>query len=521
MPASADAALSLLVQGLARRTLAVQRGTTVRPILTPKHLLLPALADARAAAAHAAAHLLYSPYAQTAKDLKPISQAVIATVEDARVELLLQEALPGVRRWFLPPLRAAVQPHGLDLPAWLSRLALALADADCIDGSHWVNKARTLFAETRARHGLHDYAAFRRMASILANDLGQMRVRFEPQQQLVPTVYRDDHSYLWQHGATTDEATELAAPPPGAGAGSTQPPDYQDEPTWHYPEWDYRLQRERPDWCTLRESTPPQPPLEAAAVASGTLRLRRAQRLDRARRLRRQWEGEELDLDAAIEAALDHRIGRRVDARVFRRPGRSERTGSVLVLLDLSASTLDPLPGSDLTLLEIERRAALLLARSSRDVGDRFAVHGFSSDTRERVRYLRLLDFDAPLDTAAQARIAGATGEGSTRMGAALRHATGLLAQQPAPRTLLLVTDGAPSDIDVYDSRYLGADAQAAVQAAQRVGIRTHALGVGDGTNDSDDVLRRIVGAQRLRRVGTPAQLPVQLLRLYRQLSTG
>jgi nitric oxide reductase NorD protein len=521
MPVSAEVALSLLLQGLTGRTLAVQHGTGFRPILTSTHLLLPTGNNTRAATAHAAAHLLYSPHAQPANDLKPIALAVIATLEDARVELLLQEALPGVRHWFLPQLRAAVQPHGLDLPAWLSRLALALADADYMDRSHWVTKARALFAGTRARHSLHGYAAFRRIASVLANDLGQMRVRFEPQQQLVPAAYRDDHSYLWQHGATTDDVTELTVPLPTPGSGATHPSDSHDETTWNYPEWDYRLQRERADWCTLRELAPSIQPPGFSTMSTGKLRLRRAQRLDSAFRLRRQWEGEELDLDAAIEATLDHRLGRSVDSRVFRRPGRSALTGSVLVLLDLSASTLDPAPGADLTLLELERQAALLLARSSRAGGDRIAVHGFSSDTRERVRYLRLLDFDAPLDAAAQARIASAPGEGSTRMGPALRHATCLLAQQPAPRTLLLVTDGSPSDIDIHDSRYLGADAQAAVQAAQRMGIRTYAIKVGDGKADTDDALRHIVGAQQLRRVWTPAQLPAQLVRLYRQLPAG
>lgn len=526
MPASPEAALSLLLQGLGGRTLAVQRTELPRPVLTPTHLLLPALdaAQQRAAVAHAAAHLLYSPAAQPAQDLKPLAQAVIAALEDARVEQLLLQALPGVRQWFLPPLRAAVQPHGLSCAALLSRLGLALMDEAYADGNHWVHKARTLFAAARAQHGLHDYAALRRIASVLANDLGQMRVRYEPQQQSVAAAYRDDNSYLWQHAASADQATELQAPaPPLPGAGDAPPaqapPPDASEPVWHYPEWDYRLQQERAHWCTLRE-----PPLPAAPAASpaaadvGTvLALPRARRLDRAQRLRRQWEGEELDLDAAIDVHIAQRLRLAPEARVFRRTGRSAPGASVLVLLDLSASTLDRAAGGALSLLELERQAALLLARSARAGGDRLAVHGFSSDTRERVRYLRLLDFDAPLDTAAQARIAGVPAAGSTRMGAALRHATALLGREAAPlRAIVLVSDGAPSDVDVFDARYLVADAQAAVQQARRAGIATHALAVDPG---ADAYVRRIFGWRHYRIVDAPQRLPAQLGALYARLA--
>ena len=523
MPASPEAALSLLLQGLGGRTLTVQRAELQRPVLTPTHLLLPALdaAQQRAAVAHAAAHLLHSPAAQPATGLKPMGQAVVAALEDARVEQLLLQALPGVRAWFLPPLHAAVQPHGLSCAALLSRLALALMDEGYADGNHWVHKARTLFAAARAQHGLHDYAAFRRIASVLANDLGQMRVRYEPQQQSVPAAYRDDNSYLWQHAATAEQTTELQAPtpPPGGSTdapGTQSPPPDATAPAWHYPEWDYRLQQDRQDWCTVRE--PPLPaPADGPAPAGTVLALPRARRLDRAQRLRRQWEGEELDLDAAIDVHIAQRLRLAPEARVFRRSGRSAPGASVLVLLDLSASTLDRAAGSALPLLELERQAALLLARSARAGGDRLAVHGFSSDTRERVRYLRLLDFDAPLDTAAQARIAGVPAAGSTRMGAALRHASALLAREAAPlKAIVLVTDGAPSDVDVFDSRYLVADAQAAVQQARRAGIATHALAVDPG---ADAYVRRIFGWRHYRIVDAPQRLPAQLGALYARLA--
>ena len=108
------AALGLLLGGLSRRTLTLQTlaGASPSPSAAPRavisttHLLLPAavMQDAtlaRAAIAHAAAHLLYSSPAQAAGTLKPLGLAVASMIEDARVEALLMQRLPGVRRWFL------------------------------------------------------------------------------------------------------------------------------------------------------------------------------------------------------------------------------------------------------------------------------------------------------------------------------------------------------------------------------------------------------------------------------------
>jgi len=75
---------------------------------------------------------------------------------------------------------------------------LALMDADYQDDNYWVNKARSLFEEQA--DDLSNYAAFRGVGSILANDLGQMRVRIPsaavrgahavPRRQLIPLGLR-------------------------------------------------------------------------------------------------------------------------------------------------------------------------------------------------------------------------------------------------------------------------------------------------------------------------------------------
>ena len=273
------AALGLLLGGLSRRTLTLQTlagaspspSAAPRAVLSTTHLLLPAavMQDAtlaRAAIAHAAAHLLYSSPAQAAGTLKPLGLAVASMIEDARVEALLMQRLPGVRRWFLQA-QPAHDPHGLDVPSLLARLGRALLDGHYADGNHWVHKGRTLFAATRHDHGLADHAAFRRLASILANDLGQMRVRLDPQQCVVPAAYRDDHSYLWQHGATADDTTEAlqvpVAPPPPADASvaDTPPTDAEQQPIDEgichlYPEWTTACSANAPTGAPCARSCP-------------------------------------------------------------------------------------------------------------------------------------------------------------------------------------------------------------------------------------------------------------------------
>lgn len=533
---TAPAALALLLHGLSGRQLTLQTldppapdTPAQRPVLSASHLLLPAgdisTVVARAAVAHAAAHLLYSPAAQPSGTLKPMGLAVMSAIEDARVEALLMQRLPGVRRWFLQA-QTAYDLHGLDFASHIARLGHALLDEQHNDGSHWVDKARRLFADARRDHGLEDYAAFRRLSSILANDLGQMRMRFNPRQYAVPVPYRDDNSHLWQHGATAEapdhtlQVLAPASPPPDAmldpADASTAP---EDVPCHLYPEWDYRLQRDRPDWCTVRETALPyRAPPPATPPTGGLLPRRRTQRLRRSQRLRRQWEGEEIDLDAAIEVMVERRLALAPEGRLFMRPGSEAPRCSVLVLLDLSASTGEHAPGSPQSLLDVEQQAALLLARIALARQDRIAIHGFASNTRAAVHYLRLLDFGFPLDAGGTECLLGIRAAWSTRIGAALRHATHCLASEPSEqRTIVLITDGVPSDIDVFDTRYLTEDARAAVLAAQRQGVHCYGLAV---DREADVYMRRIFGWRNYRVVETAAQLPRQLVKLYDRLAS-
>jgi Mg-chelatase subunit ChlD len=441
--------------------------------------------------------------------LKPIGLAVVSAIEDARVEALLAHDYPGVQRWFREALARVPLPDGLGYGAFVARLDRALLDPDHVDPNHWVNKARALFDEARSRHGLDDYAAFRRIAAVLANDLGQMRVPFDPLAP-PPASYRDDHSFLWDHCEDSDDVHTLeqtaSVAPPDAPA-----PVEAFEQRWFYPEWDARRQLMRRDWCTVIEKRAvlprrPRPPAETATAA---LRRRRLARPVGRRRVRRQWEGDELDIDAVIEAAIDRRRDEPRPARVFQRRGHEDRSASVLLLLDLSASANDRTGAGTARVLDVEKEAALLLAGSAPPGVERVAIHGFASNTRAEVEYLRLLEFGAPLDEAARQLVDAVPARWSTRLGAALRHATTCLAREPADRrAIVLLTDGVPADIDVFDPAYLVEDAREAIFEARARGIESYVVVLG-ASAQSDS--RRIFGARNVRVVDPPQTLPRHL----------
>ena len=101
-------------------------------------------------------------------------------------------------------------------------------------------------------------------------------------------------------------------------------------------------------------------------------------------------------------------------------------------------------------------------------------------------------------------------------MGAALRHAGGCLRRVRRDRRLvLLVTDGEPSDVDVFEPDYLVEDAKHAVGELRRQGIHVLAVSLDDA---ADRYVRRIFGAGGYRVVDRLPHLPDALPRLYARL---
>ena len=474
----------------------------------------------QAAVAHAGAHLVHSEQRFDPQGLKPITMALIGLLEDARIEWLACRELPGLRRLW-EPFHAPEPDEGSDFEALMRRLARALLQPDLPDPHPWIAKGRCLFFGVGQTGLIGDPTALRRVASLLGNDIGQMRLGFNPKTYRVQPVYRDDHQWLWQPSGAVDraESTALDVPAlspddrsadatsttpgrshrsdPAAPADADAPPAAADVKVHHYPEWDRLIGRSRAQWCSVLDRAADgdlgghdaTPAGDIAPHAAEALRLRAlALRpwgpqwgAPATQHLPRQADGDGFDLDALVDARIAQRIGRRPDERVYQGRERRRCDAVTLCLLDLSASTA--LPGADTTDSQLDQARIAALAEALADgspaLGDRStcAVHGFRSDGRHRVHYLRIKDFDEPVDAQVLDRLLRLRSGGSTRLGGALRHATALLLARATPRmNLLVISDGAAHDIDVHDPRYLSEDARRAVREARWHGVAVRCL---------------------------------------------
>ncbi len=497
----------------------------------------------RAMVAHAGAHHAHTPGRMEIGSLKPLQLVLIGLIEDARVEALAMRRFPGLRRLWAPfhTARPAGPPTAFAL---LARLARALFDPGYADPDDFVAKGRALF--DAALRDPEDAALSRRIGGLLGNDIGQRRLQFNAKLHVIEPAYRDDGLGLWRftdppdtpadaiemqveaarprEATGEDGRTDAQAPPAGRARPAEAPPDERGPVLARYPEWDRAAGIERPDWTTLRDAPPRTGDARAidAALDSAPGLRRRIERLVRAAstgrpvRLRRQPEGPEIDIDAVVEDAASSGGMAGASPALFRGTANRARDMAVCVLIDVSQSTADRTASGE-TVLDVLRLAVALLAEALDRLGDSFALLAFASDGREDVRLTRVKDFRQRYETDARARLAGLTSGLSTRLGAALRHAGQEMTAIRAHRRLVLVlSDGAPSDVDVADPLDLVADAQRATAGLRARGIDVFGITLDPAGQGAGAAVFGRAGQLSLRR---PEDLPARLTDLYFRLT--
>ena len=523
----------------------------------------------RAACAHAAAHVVFTRQAISAESLNPWQIAMVALAEDARVEALAVARFPGMRPLWaqLHTTPATQQTTAGD---WLARMARAWIDPTYEDDHPWIAQGRALMTEAMPRllAQPHDNSDAWAIGVQLAHSYRELTQgpAFAPRTDGQAAVYRDDNRYFWVFdGYDFERSVAAGYEPPqqvrkqvnlmefvneleveGAGDDAqevwvlgTELFPYEDLgvsfnesegrepvlPPVHYAEWDHMIQLERPAWATVQERRPKagDPTLIDGILSEHRRLIGRmkfildAMQPQGVQRIRKLEDGDEIDLNAALASVIEMRMGRQPDPRIMMRSVRKTRDISVLVLLDLSHSTNDKVAGQEHTVLDLTRSACALLADAIQKVGDPFAIHGFCSDGRHDVNYWRFKDFDQPYDELAKARLAGMQGQLSTRMGAAIRHATAALkAQRSSKKLLLVITDGEPADVDVRDPQYLRHDTKKAVEAAARNGVTTYCMSLDPS---ADQYVSRIFGERHYLVVDKVERLPEKLPVLYAGLT--
>ena len=517
----------------------------------------------RAAAAHAAAHLVETKQPISAEGLNPMQMAVISVIEDARVEELSIERFPGLRKTW-GNLHTATPDMNTNMGDYLNRLARALLDPDYKDKDTWIAEGRRLFKAAQKQLDSHQVSWD--IGVQLAHSILDKKLPFNPRTDILTAPYRDDNRYFWEfeefdfdkaqragyeapkqvrkYVNVMEFANEIDVETAGDDAqeiwvmGSEFFPyedtgvSYNDmegkepvSPPFHYSEWDYQIQLERPDWATVQEKRAKMGDMQCIdEIATQYKReiarmkfLLDAMQPQGTRRIRKLEDGDDIDINAAIRSMIDIRMGMQPDPRIMMRSIRKIRDISVLVLLDVSESTNEKVAGQEFTVLELTRQACVLLANAIDKIGDPFAIHGFCSDGRHDVEYYRYKDFEQPYNEIPKAKLAGMTGQLSTRMGAAIRHASHYLKLQKSSKKLLLViTDGEPADVDVRDPQYLRFDTKKAVEEAARSGVVTYCMSLDPR---ADQYVSRIFGERNYMVVDHVERLPEKLPVLYAGLT--
>lgn len=293
-------------------------------------------------------------------------------------------------------------------------------------------------------------------------------------------------------------------------------------PGLRMPEWDWRRGVLVPDHCALQcvVARPGNPYRPSQALRATARRVRRRIEVLQAAPRWRGGEsgGEEIDVDAVVRHRAESAGGAppAQEPRLYRRRLRGERSLATLLLADLSLST-DAYATPSARVIDVIREALYVFGEALSATGDDFEMIGFSSVRRQHVRIQHLKGFGEAWNDAVRARLGALRPGYYTRMGAALRDAARRLgARAERQRLLLLLTDGKPNDLDVYEGRYGLEDTRHAVLECREAGLTPFCVTI---DREAHDYLPMLFGQQGYALVRQPQDLVARLTQVWSTLT--
>ncbi len=329
---------------------------------------------------------------------------------------------------------------------------------------------------------------------------------------------------------------------------------------YYYDEWDFRAQDYKPRWCAVKESRLEQGEdefyektlREYAGLVGQTRKQFELLKPELFRKLKRLPDGEDIELDPAIEWMVELRAGASPSEKIYWRRNKIERDVAVAFLIDMSASTDEEINKRDkkyddddydddprkylswwvskrrqeLTsppkrIIDLEKESTVLLMTALETIGDDYGIYGFSGYGRDNVEFFVIKDFDETLDPPIKRRLDKITPIRSTRMGPAIRHATFKLGLTDAKvKILFLLSDGRPQDHgygrDRTEKEYAIHDTKQALNEAKREGITPFCLTVDRAGHDYLKTMCEDIGYEVVADIES---LPSRLPTLYRRLT--
>ncbi len=285
-----------------------------------------------------------------------------------------------------------------------------------------------------------------------------------------------------------------------------------------YDEWDYRRSGFRKNWCSL--TTKQIIPVTGTFVGNtlekyrGHLnRLKRQFEMMRnqERFVRRQKDGDEIDLDALIETLADIKAGLSPSEELFIRLTRDKRNISTLFLVDMSSST----EGWVNTAI---KEALILMCEALEILGDTYGIYGFSGMRRSRSELFHIKTLTEPYSDTVKGRIAAIAPQEYTRMGPPIRHLTKILAENDARiRLLITLSDGKPEDYDDYKGDYAIEDTRHALIEAKAQGVHPFCITI---DKQGHAYLPHMYGEVNYICIDEVGKLPNRIPEIYRGLTS-
>ncbi len=299
--------------------------------------------------------------------------------------------------------------------------------------------------------------------------------------------------------------------------------------SYTYDEWDAEIKDYKSEWCTVYEVLPMG---ESSSFYQDTLehytheislinRIFKMMKPASFQKLRRQVDGDEIDIDAVTEAFIDRKCGINPTERLYIRRDKRERNVATLFLVDISASTDKELDNGK-SILDVEKEALVIMIEALESIGDQYAIYAFSGDTRADVEYYSIKDFDEKFSEDIECKIGALEPAYNTRLGSAIRHSIAKLKQVDATTKLLvLLSDGEPYDFGFADGKYQGQaaieDTRMAIQEGNTLGMHFFCITVDTKASDYMDSIFSDVGYTIIDNAVTlPERLPI----LYNHITT-
>lgn len=287
-----------------------------------------------------------------------------------------------------------------------------------------------------------------------------------------------------------------------------------------YPEWNHKSRSYMDDHCRVLEMDA-QPDPNTSPFTPDHRRIKEVRRQFESLRPRRilrprQMDGSELDLEAVIAARVELKATGETSDRLYMASRQIERDLAVAFLIDCSRSTEAAV--GDTSVNDVARDTLAAMAAGIDAAGDRFGIWGFSSLKRDRVFLTRCKTFAEPMSPKVTDNICALRPGHYTRLGAAIRHTSAMLAKESAARKLLIVlSDGKPNDLDHYEGQHGIEDSHMAVREARRLGQALHGVIIDE---DGQDWFARIFGRGGFTLLPHPKRLSRALPDIYRTLTT-